>query len=583
MDENYTPNAMPEVPVSLGLTPSLAWASDPSHPLHGAIRAAVARELAQLMDRLGIPGRPVVGLAVPPEGRRRRLLRLSIHGRACRYPDELLRSVHGYVSGAHSNPEITPERLLAWLGESGGEDGSGATQVEFLGLACLAIVQQHPASLLGPAQTEAYRISLPVPAGAQPDGWPPDATWLRPALSAVLDHRVSIADRQAVAGVLGQARDRSPEDAAEDLLAALRPGVIAIHIPRESLQQLTTADGGKGSDLVPATRKDLFAELGVQYPPCRFVSNEGLKPGTFAFQINHLMTLPSLGLQPGECLVNDTVERLRLLNVQARRAENSVTGRPSSIVDAEHKPTLEAAGLTTWDPMQFFILCFTSTLRKYGTSLLDRGVVEGQLEQLSWASPALVEAARARWPVEQMTRVLRALASEEISIRNLRQILERLLDFDFRTPDSSRYLVLDDRPNTPVGADGGGDPRALVPFVRAGLKREIGHKYARGTNTLWAYLLDAEIEALVSGQRKAPAGGDVLEERDSDRIAEAIQTEIASLPPTAQVPVILTTETARPRLHELVAAEFPRVSVVSYTELVSELNVQPIARISLKR
>jgi type III secretion protein V len=130
--------------------------------------------------------------------------------------------------------------------------------------------------------------------------------------------------------------------------------------------------------------------------------------------------------------------------------------------------------------------------------------------------------------------------------------------------------------------DGGGDAPSLVSFVRAGLKREVGHKYARGTNTLVAYVLDAEIEALVSRQQKAPTDDDILDERDFDRIAEAIQTEIALLPSTAEVPVILTTETARPRLRELMAAEFPRVSVVSYTELVSELNVQPVARISLK-
>jgi type III secretion protein V len=401
-------------------------------------------------------------------------------------------------------------------------------------------------------------------------------------LSAVFDQRTSIADRQAVAGVLGLDRDHSPEDAAEDLLAALRPKVVAIHIPREYLQQLTTADGGQGGDLVPAMRKDLFTELEMQYPLFRFVGNEGLKPGTFAFQINHLMTLPFLGLQPGECLVNDTVERLRLLNVQARRAENPVIGQPSSIVNAEYKPMLEAAGLITWDPIRFFILCFTATLRKYGAFLLDRETVDAQLEQLRLAFPTLVEAARARWPVEQITGVLRALASEEISIRNLRQILERLLDFDFRTPDSSRYLVLDDRPYTPRGVDGGGDAPSLVSFVRAGLKREVGHKYARGTNTLVAYVLDAEIEALVSRQQKAPTDDDILDERDFDRIAEAIQTEIALLPSTAEVPVILTTETARPRLRELMAAEFPRVSVVSYTELVSELNVQPVARISLK-
>jgi type III secretory pathway component EscV len=36
-------------------------------------------------------------------------------------------------------------------------------------------------------------------------------------------------------------------------------------------------------------------------------------------------------------------------------------------------------------------------------------------------------------------------------------------------------------------------------------------------------------------------------------------------------------------LRELIALEFPRLHVLSYSELVPDLNIQPIARIALSR
>jgi hypothetical protein len=47
--------------------------------------------------------------------------------------------------------------------------------------------------------------------------------------------RISIADRQAMANVLGRAKDKSSVDISEDLIAVLRPNVIEIQLPREYL------------------------------------------------------------------------------------------------------------------------------------------------------------------------------------------------------------------------------------------------------------------------------------------------------------------------------------------------------------
>jgi type III secretion protein V len=59
-----------------------------------------------------------------------------------------------------------------------------------------------------------------------------------------------------------------------------------------------------------------------------------------------------------------------------------------------------------------------------------------------------------------------------------------------------------------------------------------------------------------------------------------VRDEVGNLPPTAQNPVILTTQEVRLRLRKEVAHEFPHLNVLSYQELSPDMNIQPIARIS---
>jgi len=125
------------------------------------------------------------------------------------------------------------------------------------------------------------------------------------------------------------------------------------------------------------------------------------------------------------------------------------------------------------------------------------------------------------------------------------------------------------------------NPINMVSFVRVGMKRSVANKFARGTQTLVVYLLDEKIEGLVL-EYISPEGD--LKERacnEDDAILDALKAELAYLPSTAQRPVILTMVNIRPHMLEIIASEFPHISVLCYEELPSDLNIQPVARIQL--
>jgi flagellar biosynthesis component FlhA len=264
-----------------------------------------------------------------------------------------------------------------------------------LGLAALEAIRDHPSVLFGPDQATAYQRQLG--AGAS------DVARLRNILTAVLDLRLSIADRVTVARILSDgARETDPT---EDLIDALAPDHIDLHLHPDYLRDLTEADPRNEANLFSSVREQLFLKLGITPPRCRFVMDESLPPQTFAFGLNHLRTPVLPGLPPPG---PDEAGNVRLA-INEAIAQGWVP-RP-------------------WDPPMHLVVALAARLHAHASCFLIRRTVGAQLDQLELAFPELVQATRALISVEQVARVLRELVLQEVSVRNLRGILEQMLDY----------------------------------------------------------------------------------------------------------------------------------------------------------
>jgi type III secretion protein V len=310
-------------------------------------------------------------------------------------------------------------------------------------------------------------------------------------------------------------------------------------------------------------RDGLFVELGVRFPGVRARGNPSLPPGAYQIQINEVPVVTGQATL-GHILVNDTIERLKLMNVNGFEAINPATRQPAAWVPEQHKEMLEAAGLTTWDVPGYIILHLAAVLRRHAREFVGVQEVQSMLDQLEKAFPAIVkEVVPKVINVLKLTDILGRLVEEEISIRDLRGILQALAEYGQVEADNVM----------------------LTEHVRASLKRYVSNKYARGTNTLVVYLLDPQIEEAVRGSIKRTSAGThlALEPDIAQEIVQAVKNECGHLPPTAQRPVILTAMDIRRYVRKLLEYEFnPPFSVVSYQELSPDLNIQPGARISIR-
>ncbi|NMO21613.1 type III secretion system export apparatus subunit SctV [Pyxidicoccus fallax] len=323
-------------------------------------------------------------------------------------------------------------------------------------------------------------------------------------------------------------------------------------------------DNGKFlQELIPFMRDGLFVELGVRFPGVRARGNGGLPPGAYQIQINEVPVVTGQATL-GHILVNDTVDRLKLMNIQGFEAINPATRQPAAWVPEQHRDTLEAAGLTTWDVPGYIILHMAAVLRRNAREFVGVQETQTMLEQLEKAFPAIVkEVVPKVVNVLKLTDILQRLVEEEISIRDLRGILQALAEYGQVEADNVM----------------------LTEHVRASQRRYISHKYARGTGTLVVYLLDPNIEDAIRGSIKRTSAGAhlALEPELAQEIVQAVRSECGHLPPSAQRPVILTAMDIRRYVRKLLEYEFnPSFSVLSYQELSPELNIQPVARISTR-
>lgn len=389
-----------------------------------------------------------------------------------------------------------------------------------------------------------------------------------PALAGAGGDTGSMAGMDAIVGKREQKLEKEKKSALqkakaqEGNTAKMMPVVTPIALEVASdLVPLVDDSSNFLAELIPMMRDGLFYELGIRYPGIRVRGSDGSQGASSYVILVNEIPVATGKVDPRQCLVNDTPERLKLLGIEAVEAMNPANGVPCAWISNSKQELAEQAGLTTWDAGSYMVLHLSAALRKNASDFVGIQEVQNMLDQLEQAFPALVkEVVPKAVNLFQLTDILKRLVEEEISIRDLRTILQALSEWGPHETDSV----------------------VLTEQVRSALKRYISNKYTGGSHTLVVYLLEPQLEEIISsGIQRSPSGNYLaLEPEVSQDILGAIRQEVSNLPPTAQQPVILTTQEIRRYLRKLVEIEFPHLAILSYQELSPEMNIQPIARIS---
>jgi type III secretion protein V len=307
-------------------------------------------------------------------------------------------------------------------------------------------------------------------------------------------------------------------------------------------------------------RRALYADLGVPFPGISLRFSSSIPKERYHILLSEVPVAVGQ-LRPDHVLVRDSHQNLAMLQVPFERDAGFLPGIPTLWVASTLQQSLNDAGMVTMDANQILTYHLAAVLKKYSSEFIGIQETRFLIDAMESRFPDLVKEALRIMPIQKIAEILQRLVSEDVSVRNLRSILEALVEWGQKEKDT----VL------------------LTEYMRISQKRHISYKFSSGRNVLPAYLLAPAIEDTMRAAIRQTSAGSylALDPSISKALLAAIKNVVGELTPSAHRPVLLTSMDIRRYLRKLIETDLYELPVLSYQELTPEINVQPLDRVVL--
>lgn len=322
------------------------------------------------------------------------------------------------------------------------------------------------------------------------------------------------------------------------------------------------ADQKKGGDLldrVTGVRRNFTQEMGVIVPPIRLRDNLQMKPNEYRFLIK------------GAPVAQGSIMAGYWLAMNASNSKVVLKGIPTTepvfqlpatwITDAERK-NAELAGYTVVDAASVLVTHLSETVKRHCHEIFSRQDVQSLLDNLKQTHATVVnELIPAQLTVGQVQRILQNLLAEGISIRNLSSILEKVGDYAHITKN----------------------PDELAEYARRALGAQIVRPFQSENGAVRAITLDPRLEQQIAqGMRQTPNELNlVLEPNLARHIIGKLSQYVQQMVASGQQPLVLCAPQIRLGFKRFFESAFAELSVLSYAEVPSRVEVQSAGTVDL--
>jgi hypothetical protein len=509
------------------------------------LRDAAGEEL----DRLGVPGVPKLRM---PVGDGSRAVCVRLNGSLAPYPPELLTRVWQGVAPRELQLVALGEERIgrfpdAWLDQV--VDASLLADV-LAGLT-VALIRRRPDALLSIKALAAYVTEIEA---VLPETKEHDIEWdtiLRPLIRLT----GTLADRRAVgSAVLGAIQmGLTGDDVIESAFASLRDGHVGV------LWNSGLADWS--ADATADLDRRLLDAFGLPVPEIRVVEGVGADTSRIEVVTAGVPGVAAAMIGRDELLV-DAPE---VDGIEGTTIMHPVTGARAVVVPAEAQARVENAGLAVVDAKRLAIELVARELQEHRRRLVSLSELEHQLALLRARVPAVVGAAVAMFPLSDLTRIARLLVEEDISMRDLKGSLDRLLDYEAMRP--RRPAALSEPPNARTNGGSSHTPRAddYAEAVRAA--------HAHSVAPVSVIEVDPALEARLASARERGRAAEVL--------AAGIRDAAWSVLRDDEKPVVVTSPESRRALRAALVDELPTLQVLSRPDLAPDEDRRVVGKIEL--
>jgi flagellar biosynthesis protein FlhA len=343
------------------------------------------------------------------------------------------------------------------------------------------------------------------------------------------------------------------------LASLLHVDTLRLELGYGLLGLVDEAKGGRLTEQIKATRRQLARELGFVIPAVRIQDNLQLKPGDYAIYIKE--TKAGGGeLEPGMLLAMDPTGGT-LSPLEGRDTVEPTFGLPAKWIAEASRETAQFNGYTVVDTANVVVTHLTEVVKDNLPDLLTRTELDKLLDEAKGTHGKLIDELipdKLSKPILQ--KVLQNLLRERVSVRDLPTILEALSE----VVPGQRNLTL------------------LTEHVRARLGRQLTHQYVDAEGVLPIVALSPAwekefMEAIVvldkdAGERQLAMAPDKIQA--FVRAANEVFTKQFN---AGVSPVLLTSPTSRPFARLLVERTLPTVAVLAQTEVAPRAKLRTVA------
>ncbi|WP_460834848.1 flagellar biosynthesis protein FlhA [Lysobacter humi (ex Lee et al. 2017)] len=345
-----------------------------------------------------------------------------------------------------------------------------------------------------------------------------------------------------------------PSPNAELTWDELRPvEPLSLEVGYRLIPLVDKAQGGELLARLKGVRRKLTQDMGFLIPAVHVRDNLELAPNHYRIMV-HGVPVATGELQPDREMALDPGRVFGQLEGIPTR--DPAFGLDAVWISPGQRAHAESLGYTVVDPATVVATHLSHVVREKASELLGHDEVQQLLANVGKASPKLVEELTPKLlPLSTIVRVLQSLLAEKVPLRQMRQIVEALLEHGAITQD----------------------PAQLVATVRTALGRFIVQELNGLNEELPVYTLAPALERVlqdsVTGQGAALEPG--LAERLHQNLSECVTRQESKGEPA----VLLVPTPIRSSIARLVRHSVPQLAVLAYGEVPEDKRLRLVGSI----
>jgi len=316
---------------------------------------------------------------------------------------------------------------------------------------------------------------------------------------------------------------------------------------------------GELLDRIKSIRRQVANEIGIIIPPVHIQDNMQLKPGEYSILLKgneigrgELITNYYLAMNPG------TAEE----EIDGIPTREPTYGLPALWIKENAKENALAKGYTVVDLATVMITHLSEIVRRHAPEFIGRQEVQQLLDNIKESHPKVVEELVPNiLPLGGVVKVLQNLLREQVPIRDLLAILETLADWAPATKD------LD----------------LLTEYVRQGLARTITKIHLTPEGKLAVLTLDHSVESAIAAAMQQLDHGGIfaLDPNTAQKIVNNLARNLERCSALNYQPVVACSAQIRPHFKKLVDRFMPNIFVLSYDEILSNIEIKSLGTVEL--